>query len=164
MHFFAEMSLTSITIRTFTKSFSSSGTSLCKWQESKFLKRKLALSISFFFRLNHNYHFFFFISIQFVDLLPSTSTLFGKSTAARPRIPITSKPQLKPDPISRDLAVVHEKDIQSRITSKFLSSSIASTNIMDTSDLPVTIETTTTTTSGMYIKKVTQILTWKKKK
>ena len=127
-----------------------------------FLKKKIGSFNFIFFSvlclLNHNYHFFF-ISIQFVDLLPSTSTLFGKSTAARPRIPITSKPQLKPDPISRDLAVVHEKDIQSRITSKFLSSSIASTNIMDTSDLPVTIETTTTTTSGMYIKKVTQILT-----
>lgn len=148
MHFFAEMSLTSITLRTFAKSFSSSGSSFANGKNWSFVKENWLFPFhfsSFSVYWITNYHFFP-ISIQFVDLLPSTSTLFGKS--ARPRIPITSKPQLKPDPISRDLAVVHEKDIQSRITSKFLSSSIASTNIMDTSDLPVTIETTTTTTPG----------------
>ena len=71
--------------------------------------------------------------------------LSGKTTR---RIPITSKPQLKSEPISRDSVTEHVEDIQSKITSKFLSSSIASTNIMDTSDLPVTMETTTTTTIG----------------
>ena len=47
------------------------------------------------------------------------------------------------------MATVQESYIQSKFTSKFLSSSIASTNIMDTSDLPVTIETTKTTTLGI---------------
>ena len=54
------------------------------------------------------------------------------------------------DPVSKNrMATVQESDIQSKFTSKFLSSSIASTNIMDTSDLPVTIETTKTTTLGI---------------
>ena len=75
------------------------------------------------------------------------------------RIPITSRPK-SIKPVSKNnnknvsnknrMATVQESDIQSKFTSKFLSSSIASTNIMDTSDLPVTMETTTTTTLGTY--------------
>ena len=84
------------------------------------------------------------------------------------RIPITSKPKsTRPEVhqltgindsnnnvtiisiLKNRMATVQESDIQSKFTSKFLSSSIASTNIMDTSDLPVTIETTKTTTLGI---------------
>ena len=39
------------------------------------------------------------------------------------------------------------KGAVNKITSKFLSSSIASTNIMDSSDLPVTLVTSEVTTS-----------------
>ena len=80
-----------------------------------------------------------------------------KSTPVVRRIPITPRPtiqdagnnssQVATSTMKDNMGLKAGKGAVNKITSKFLSSSIASTNIMDTSDLPVTLVTSEVTTS-----------------
>ena len=94
------------------------------------------------------------------------STGEKKSTPVVRRIPITPRPTIQVEETGfnnsastqvatstmlstkkLDKMGVKARGAVNKITSKFLSSSIASTNIMDTSDLPVTLVTSEVTTS-----------------
>ena len=95
---------------------------------------------------------------SFLDLT-LTSTIGQKSTTSSStmqsrRIPITPKPTVT-NVFTTTTVEKQDQKVKapstrkvSEITSKFLSSSISSTNIMDTSDLPVTLEVTSTTTTS----------------
>lgn len=85
-------------------------------------------------------------NLFFSDL---TLTTVNQKTTSTKRIPITPKPT-----VTSVYTTTTEEKVKafstrkvSEITSKFLSSSISSTNIMDTSDLPVAFEVTTTKTT-----------------